>query len=223
MFKDVLCLHHSEIICWVNRRVLLWALLRTASWPESLATTPSSWTVNHSPFTTTEKQFQLLSQIDSFLSAEDYINLIGCKNFQPIEWHPNQRSLVTDIYYRGDTETFQPWINSIYLYFSLLLNLCIVTFPNLTFRWPGMVIILIIKPTICTNFSNLFFGIKLYMFWTVPLSIIRSFSLYTQQWYMSYKYKYAMIYQSNKTKLHYVYHSISATCFDSYRIIFRPF
>ena len=27
---------------------------------------------------------------------------------------------------------------------------------------------------------------KLYMFWTVPLSIIRSFSLYTQQWCMSY-------------------------------------
>ena len=27
------------------------------------------------------------------------------------------------------------------------------------------------------------FGIKLYMFRTVPLSIIRSFSLYTQQWY----------------------------------------
>jgi len=26
---------------------------------------------------------------------------------------------------------------------------------------------------------------KLYMFQTVPLSIIRSFSLYTQQWYMS--------------------------------------
>jgi len=32
------------------------------------------------------------------------------------------------------------------------------------------------------------FRIKLYMFRTVPLSIIRSFSLYTQQWYMSYKY-----------------------------------
>jgi hypothetical protein len=28
---------------------------------------------------------------------------------------------------------------------------------------------------------------KLYMFRTVPLSIIRSFSLYTQQWYMSYR------------------------------------
>jgi hypothetical protein len=27
---------------------------------------------------------------------------------------------------------------------------------------------------------------KLYMFWTIPLSIVRSFSLYTQQWYMSY-------------------------------------
>jgi len=26
------------------------------------------------------------------------------------------------------------------------------------------------------------------MFWTVPLSIIRSFSLYIQQWYMSYRF-----------------------------------
>jgi len=26
------------------------------------------------------------------------------------------------------------------------------------------------------------------MFWTVPLSIIRSFSLYTQQWYTSYRF-----------------------------------
>jgi len=29
---------------------------------------------------------------------------------------------------------------------------------------------------------------KLYMFRTVPLSIIMSFSLYTQQWYMSYRF-----------------------------------
>jgi hypothetical protein len=29
---------------------------------------------------------------------------------------------------------------------------------------------------------------KLYMFRTVPLSIIRSLSLYTQQWYMSYSF-----------------------------------
>jgi len=29
---------------------------------------------------------------------------------------------------------------------------------------------------------------KLYMFWTVPLSITSSFSLYTQQWYMSYRF-----------------------------------
>jgi len=29
---------------------------------------------------------------------------------------------------------------------------------------------------------------KLYMFRTDPLSIIRSFSLYTQQWYMSYRF-----------------------------------
>ena len=36
-------------------------------------------------------------------------------------------------------------------------------------------------------FLKFIFGIKLYMFRTVPLSIIRSFSLYTQQWYMSYR------------------------------------
>jgi len=36
--------------------------------------------------------------------------------------------------------------------------------------------------------SQIYFGMKLYMFQTVPLSIIRSFSLYKQQWYMSYKF-----------------------------------
>ena len=46
--------------------------------------------------------------------------------------------------------------------------------------------ILIITPNRCTNFSKFIFGIKLYIFRTVPLSIIRSFSLYTQHWYMSY-------------------------------------
>jgi len=45
---------------------------------------------------------------------------------------------------------------------------------------------LIIKPTRCTNYSILFLEMKLYMFRTIPLSIIRSFSLYTHQWYMSY-------------------------------------
>jgi hypothetical protein len=47
---------------------------------------------------------------------------------------------------------------------------------------------LIIEPTRCTNFSKFYFGMKLYMFQTVPLSIIRSFPLYTQQWYMSYRF-----------------------------------
>ena len=35
------------------------------------------------------------------------------------------------------------------------------------------------------HFLKFIFGIKLYMFRTIPLSIIRSFSLYAQQWYMS--------------------------------------
>ena len=37
-------------------------------------------------------------------------------------------------------------------------------------------------------FLKFIFGIKFYMFRRVPLSIIRNFSLYTQQWYMSYRF-----------------------------------
>jgi hypothetical protein len=48
--------------------------------------------------------------------------------------------------------------------------------------------ILIIKPTRCTNFSYFILELKLYMFRTVPLPIIRRYSLYTQQWYMSYRF-----------------------------------
>jgi hypothetical protein len=36
-------------------------------------------------------------------------------------------------------------------------------------------------------FLKFILEMKLYMFLTVPLSIIRSYSLYTQQWYMSYR------------------------------------
>jgi len=36
-------------------------------------------------------------------------------------------------------------------------------------------------------------------------------------------YKYTMLCQSNTTKLYYVYYCTTATCFDSYRIIFSPF
>ena len=38
------------------------------------------------------------------------------------------------------------------------------------------------------KFLKFIFGIKLYMFQRAPLSIIRNFSLYTEQWYMSYKF-----------------------------------
>jgi len=38
------------------------------------------------------------------------------------------------------------------------------------------------------KFLKFIFGIKLYMFLTVTLSIVRSFSLYTQQWYMSHRF-----------------------------------
>ena len=38
------------------------------------------------------------------------------------------------------------------------------------------------------QFLKFIFGMEPYMFWTVSLSIIRSFSLYTQQWYKSYRF-----------------------------------
>jgi len=40
----------------------------------------------------------------------------------------------------------------------------------------------------CTHSNGICHIGLLYMFRTVPLSIIRSFSLYTQQWYMSYRF-----------------------------------
>jgi len=38
------------------------------------------------------------------------------------------------------------------------------------------------------QFLKFIFGIKLYMFRTVSLATIRSFSLYTQEWYMSHRF-----------------------------------
>ena len=43
------------------------------------------------------------------------------------------------------------------------------------------------------------------MFRTVPLSIIRSFLLYTQQWYMSYKFADRLLASCQQTCMTYVY------------------
>jgi hypothetical protein len=57
---------------------------------------------------------------------------------------------------------------------------------KVAFMWPCIVTNFpIIKPTRFTNFSNFILEMKLYMFRAVPLCIISSYSLYTQQWYMS--------------------------------------
>ena len=77
---------------------------------------------------------------------------------------------------------------------------------------------ILIKSTRCTTFSNLFFGIKLYMFRTVPLTIIRSFSLYTQQWYMSYRhtgYSYSLRAGSGRIR-HDPARKLSAKLYDIY-------
>jgi hypothetical protein len=53
----------------------------------------------------------------------------------------------------------------------------------------------IIKATRCTNFSKFILEMKLCMFRTVPLSVIRSYSLYTQQWYtrMSHRFPWNIL------------------------------
>ena len=42
-------------------------------------------------------------------------------------------------------------------------------------------------------FIEFIFGIKLYMFRTILLSIIRRLSLYTQQWYMSHRVAHSLL------------------------------
>ena len=59
---------------------------------------------------------------------------------------------------------------------------------NLTFVWPCIVIHFLTINQLDAPISQIYFGMKLYMFRAVPLSIIRSFSLHTQQWYMSYMF-----------------------------------
>jgi len=43
---------------------------------------------------------------------------------------------------------------------------------------------------------------KLYMFWTVPLSIIRSLTLYIQQWYTSYRFADSCKQDQDGTQFH---------------------
>jgi hypothetical protein len=53
---------------------------------------------------------------------------------------------------------------------------------------PTHLLFLTIKPTRCTNFLKFILEIKLYMFRRVSLSVVRSYSLYTRQWCMSYRF-----------------------------------
>ena len=59
---------------------------------------------------------------------------------------------------------------------------------RLTFRWLCIVINSYNKTNQMHKFLRFIFGIKLYMLRTIPVSIMRSFSLYIQHWYMSYRF-----------------------------------
>jgi len=56
---------------------------------------------------------------------------------------------------------------------------------------------------------------KIYMFRTAPLSIIRNFSLYTQQWYMSYRYVIQLV---SRIRMEHPdpAHKLSANLYDIY-------
>ena len=65
---------------------------------------------------------------------------------------------------------------------------CVESNPVWCSRWPCIIINSYNKTNQMHWFLKFIFVIKLYMFRTVPLSIVRSFSLYTQQWYVSYRF-----------------------------------
>ena len=56
------------------------------------------------------------------------------------------------------------------------------------------------------------FGVKLCMFRTVPLSIVRSSSSYTQQWYMSYRFADSLREGSGRSSVLILLASCQLTC-----------
>jgi hypothetical protein len=69
-------------------------------------------------------------------------------------------------------------------------------------------------------FPKFILGIKIYMFRTVSLSIIRSFSLYTQQWCMSYSFADSLRAEANApAHIYYYYYFIYITVINSVIII----
>ena len=65
-------------------------------------------------------------------------------------------------------------------------------------------------------FLKFIFGIKLYMFRTVPLSIIRSSLLYTQQWYMSYRSADSLLASCHRQQTCMTYEYTTAVCTVKY-------
>jgi len=53
-------------------------------------------------------------------------------------------------------------------------------------------------PELDALISQIYFWNTLHLFRTVPLSIISSFSLYTQQWYMSYMFADSLLGSSQR-------------------------
>jgi hypothetical protein len=54
------------------------------------------------------------------------------------------------------------------------------------------------------QFLKFILGMKIYMFWAVTLSIIRSFLLHTQKWYMSYRFAESL--RAGSANLYDIYH-----------------
>ena len=65
---------------------------------------------------------------------------------------------------------------------------CVTATEDLTFMWPCIVINFLQQNQLDALISEIYFGMKLCMFRTFAMSIIRSFSLHTRQWSMSYRF-----------------------------------
>jgi hypothetical protein len=74
------------------------------------------------------------------------------------------------------------------LYAPFISSSSVMVLKIVKWTWANVLEILIIKATRCTAFLKFYFEMKLYMFWTIPLSNTRSFSLYTQRRYVSYRF-----------------------------------
>jgi hypothetical protein len=150
-------------------------------WNETLHVSDSS-SVHHQALFTVHSGMVYVIQVCRQLSSRIKILLESCyaRNFEVEMWDILQCRDITQVSWTS--------ANWLWMYWSCCVQDVAYKIGKYVLNIEHLLNFLIIKPTRCTNFSTFILEMKLYMFRTVPLSIIRSYSLYTKQWYMSYRF-----------------------------------